>query len=94
MLKAMGVYEDQPFVYEGYVTVAFLWAALIIYNLASYMLRNPLYGSVFIWVLLAINSELVTNKPQMTMIKYHVEDLLLIIQGISMVFLWTWLFVE
>ena len=91
MLKSMGLaYPNIEYVYEGYLTVGVLWVGLIIYNLASYIERNPIYGSVLIWVLLAIRDEIVTEKPQFTMIRDHVTAQL-IIHGISMVALWSWL---
>lgn len=72
MLKSMGVaYPNIEYNYEGYLSVGTLWVGLIIYNLASFLERNPLYGSVYIWVLLAIRNEIVTNKPQMTMHEDH-----------------------
>merc|ERR1711907_684071 len=86
-------YPNIESVYEGYMTVGVLWVALVIYNLASYMERNPLYGSVFIWVLLAIRNEIMTNKAHFTMILDTVNALL-VIHGISMVSLWTWLACE
>jgi len=91
MLKAMGLAAPNiPSEYEEYMTVGVLWVALVIYNSASYVERNPLYGSIFIWVLLAIRSEILTNKAQYTMIEENLTALL-IIHGISMVSLWTWL---
>jgi len=40
---------------ESTWAVNILYIALFIYVLASFMERNPLYGAVYIWVLIAIN---------------------------------------
>lgn len=44
---------------EEELTIIILSVAFLIYSLASFMERNPVYGAVFIWVLAAINSEAV-----------------------------------
>jgi hypothetical protein len=64
LLKSLGLADpDIPFgMDEESVTVVILWVALAIYNLKAYMDRNPLYGSVFIWVILAIRNNIVNNK--------------------------------
>jgi len=38
-------------------TVLTLWIALVIYNIAQYSEKNPIYGAVFVWALLAITTE-------------------------------------
>ena len=38
-------------------TVAVLWIALVIYNVAQYSEKNPIFGAVFVWALLAITTE-------------------------------------
>ena len=42
------------------------WVALIIYNLCAYSEKNPLYGSVYIWVAVAIKSNLEKLHPETT----------------------------
>lgn len=94
MLKAFGVADpDIPYVDEEQITVFVLWVALAIYNLKAYSDRNPLYGSVFIWVILAIRNQIVTNEPQYTLISEN-ATYIAIIHGISMVALWSWLAAE
>lgn len=63
LLKKAGVADpDIPYVDEEQITVAIIWIALVIYNVRSYWSRNPLYGSIFIWVILAIRNNIVNNK--------------------------------
>jgi len=95
LLKSLGVADpDIPFgMDEESVTVVILWVALAIYNLKAYMDRNPLYGSVFIWVILAIRNNIVNNKAQYTSISDS-ATYIAIIHGISMVALWSWLAAE
>lgn len=78
---------------EENITVAILWVAFLIYTARSYVDRNPLYGSVLMWVILAIRNNIVTNKAQYTMISDAATQIA-IIHGISMVALWTWLSAE
>ena len=70
-----------------------LWVGLAIYNATSWLERNPLYGSVYIWVLLALRSNVVSNKSELTLLTDNVTALL-IVHGISIVSLWTWLGAE
>ena len=46
--------------------IIILYVALIIYILASFRERNPLYAGVYIWVLLAIRSERVDTPSIQT----------------------------
>lgn len=78
---------------EEQITVAIIWVALVIYNLRAYWDRNPLYGSVFIWVILAIRNNIINNKSQYTLISES-ATWIAIIHGISMTGLWTWVFAE
>jgi len=94
LLKASGMAD--PNIYwlnEEQITVGILWVAFLIYNVRSYVDRNPLYGSILIWVILAIRSNIVNNKAQYTMISDAATQIA-ILHGISMVFLWTWLSAE
>ena len=77
MLKLFGV-EDPDGVLWGLIdeeqmTIAILFIAQIIYNLASYTEMNPLYGSVFIWVITAIRNNVVDNKADLTELKKWTE---------------------
>jgi len=77
MLKLFGV-EDPDGVLWGLIdeeqmTIAILFIAQIIYNLASYTEMNPLYGSVFIWVITAIRNNVVDNKVDLTELKKWTE---------------------
>ena len=62
--------------------------ALAIYNLASYIELNPLYGSVFIWVVVAIRSNIDTNFTQYTTLKKY-SEYIAIFQALSMTALWS-----
>jgi|TARA_B110000285_G_scaffold195272_1_gene225456 translocator protein len=90
LLKALGL-ADPNILYgfnEENLTETVLWVALVIYNLFAYSQRNPLYGSIFIWVTLAIKSELLDKHADLT----SLIDTLTTISGIqivSMVVLWT-----
>lgn len=65
LLKISGISDPDVSTLYGFdeeqITVLILTVAFIIYNLASWIELNPLYGSVFIWVVMAIRSEIVTN---------------------------------
>ena len=92
MLKSLGV-SDPIFggaVTEEQITIAILWIALLIYNAEAYIDRNPLYGSVFIWVIMAIRNNVVENKPQYSAIADNATAIA-IIHDVSMVALWTYL---
>ena len=55
MLKRFGVADPNiSFLNEEQWTVIILYIALVIYNLAASIEINPLFGSVFIWVITAI----------------------------------------
>lgn len=91
MLKSLGVaYPNITSEQDEYFTVAVLWVALVIYNLASFVERNPLFGSVYIWVLIALRYKIDTEKPQLTLVKDNATAAL-IIHGITMVSLLSWL---
>jgi hypothetical protein len=90
LLKALGL-KDPNIMYgftEEKLTELVLWVAFVIYNLFAYSQRNPLYGSIFIWVTLAIKSELLDKHPDLTSL---IDELTTIsgIQIVSMVVLWT-----
>ena len=70
-----------------------VWIALIIYNLCAYSLRNPLYGSIYIWATVAIKSKLEKIYPDT---KNLISDLGTItdIHTLSMVVLWSLLSAE
>jgi len=58
---------DIPFgLDEEQLTIGVLWTAFTIYNVAAFAERNPLFGGVFIWVILAIRNNVETNKSQYT----------------------------
>jgi len=78
---------------EESLTQIIVWVALIIYNAVAYSERNPLYGSLYIWVALAIRSKLYKLHPDLTSL---IDDLTTItgIQIVSMVVLWTLLAAE
>ena len=91
MLKAMGLADPNiTSEQDEFITIGVLWVGFLIYNLTSWIERSPLYGSVYIWVLFALRSEVVSNKSQLTKLTDNVTALL-IAHGISMVSLWSWL---
>jgi benzodiazapine receptor len=51
-LQSVGMTNDQQT-----WGIIILWVAIVIYNIASFMERNPLYGIVFLWPLFAIIKE-------------------------------------
>jgi len=89
MLKNLGFKDPTiPRFDEEQISIAILAVAFAIYNAASYIELNPLYGSVFIWVIVAIRSNIVNNKSQYTDLE-AVSSYLAIFQSISMTALWT-----
>merc|ERR1711924_287336 len=47
---------------EEQISIPILWVACIIYNVYSYREWNPLYGTVFIWMVTAIRNNLLKHK--------------------------------
>ena len=97
LLKFFGVTEEEDpnnvfwgLINEEQTTIIILYVATFIYNLASYTEMNPLYGSVFIWVVTAIRSNIVNNKPENTALTANTEYIA-IYQAISMTILWSYL---
>jgi hypothetical protein len=89
MLKFFGVADpDIPYVNEEQITVGILFVAMAIYNLAAWTELNPLYGSVFIWVVMAIRSNIINNKPENTFLTEYSEYIALA-QALSMTALWS-----
>jgi hypothetical protein len=60
---------------------------------ASYFELNPLYGSVFIWVLIAIRYEILNETPEYTAFLMNL-NILGILQSVSMAALTIYLTVE
>ena len=87
LLKFFGVDDLGP-INEEQATVGILYIAFFIYNLASYSELNPLLGSVFIWVVTAIRSNIMNNKPEYTLLKEQTEYIALA-QTLSMTLLWS-----
>ena len=44
---------------------------MAIYNVATYVERNPLYGGIYIWVIFAIRNNVETYKSQYTDLLLH-----------------------
>jgi len=55
-LKLLGMKNPNAGFDESTWTVIMLYVALIVYVLASFMERNPLFGAVYIWVVFAIRT--------------------------------------
>jgi len=66
---------------------------LVVYNAVAWKERNPLFGSLYIWVTLAIKSEIVAKYPSFSSLLETVE-INAGIQIVSMVVLWSLLSAE
>jgi len=90
LLKRIGLADpDIPYGFtEENLTQLVAWVALIIYNLVAYTERNPLYGSIYIWVTLAIKSNLEEKHPDLTSL-INTLSTITYIHTISMVVLWS-----
>lgn len=93
MLKAFDFADPDIPVDEETMTVIILWVALVIYNVATYLERNPLFGGVFIWVILAIHHNIVNNKSELEKIENN-SVLIGMIHCISMFGFTTYLAIE
>ena len=62
LLKSFGVADPNIPIDEETSTCIILWVALIIYNVATYLERNPLFGGIYIWAIFAIHHNIVNNK--------------------------------
>jgi len=71
-LKHFG-FEGWSWYSEEAITITILYIAWGIYTLASYIELNPLYGAVFIWVCLAIRSDILSDRPQYETLQANVE---------------------
>ena len=63
---------------EEAITITILYVAGLIYNLASFIEFNPLYGAVlavFIWVVVAIRYDVITERPQNEDLQVNLEYL-------------------
>lgn len=54
LLKCYGISDESMAIDETKFTIAILCVADAVYMFASYMSRNPLFASIYIWVLFAI----------------------------------------
>ena len=59
-------YEFEGFEWysEESITITILYVAWLIYTLATYIELNPLYGAVYVWVVVAIRYDVITERPQ------------------------------
>jgi hypothetical protein len=55
-LKSIGMKDPSAGLGETTWVVVILYVALVVYVLASFMERNPLYGGIYIWALFAIRN--------------------------------------
>jgi hypothetical protein len=56
-LKAVGVKDPNSGFAESTWACIIFYVAWVIYTLVSFMERNPLYGAVYIWVVVAIRDK-------------------------------------
>ena len=87
MLKSFGVEDGET------LSIIILWIALVIYNVVTCIERNPLFGGVFIWVILAIHHNIVNNKSELEKIENN-SVLIGMIHCISMFGFTTYLAIE
>jgi len=85
MLKSWGLVDGSIFwgLDEESLGVVVLYVAWAIYNVAAYSERNPLYGSVLIYVIYAIYDNIVTNKSYYTSLETNTM-IILVLQILSM----------
>jgi len=88
MLKSFGFNAADSGINEVNFGIAILITAECVYIAAGYMYSNPLYSSVYIWVLFAIkaNSEAMSYTDVTT-----TTDVLLIVHGCYIIALSVWL---
>ena len=92
-LKFFGYADPDIPISEQTLSIVMLYVAAFVYNLASYVELNPLYGSVFIWVIYAVRNEIITLKPENTTLKSNL-DYFGIFQALSMTGLTSFLAAE
>ena len=94
-LQTFGNGTYNPYLFgltEEAVTVMVAWVAFFIYNVIAYTQRNPAYGFVFLWAVIAIWYNIQTDFPANTYpILTENTIIIAVLQGISMVGLTTWL---
>lgn len=74
MLKFFGVQDPNlTWLDEEQLSVGLLWIAFGIYNLASYIELNPVFGAIFLWVVFTIRNKLMEEKPDKTMLISNLE---------------------
>lgn len=88
VLRSYGVSGGD--VEEENTTIVILWVAFAIYNAAAWAEWNPLFGSVFIWVIMAIYyTQITTYDSEYTALMKNCI-IIAIMHGISMVIEWTY----
>jgi len=87
--KAWDFMNFMMFTTEEVWTTIIIWVAELIYLTAAYSERNPLFGSVFLWVLSAILEKTVTYKSQNTIIITNVS-IILGLHAVAMAALWAY----
>ena len=67
MLKSFG-FNSIGIFSEEQITVVVLWIAFVIYNVKAFWTQNPLFGSVYEWVIIALWWNITSYKSQYTSI--------------------------
>lgn len=68
MLKSFGAETLGGIITESELAVYVLWAVFALYSVGTFLGKNPMYGSILIWVILAIRQnqsaypEIVSNS--------------------------------
>jgi len=82
-LKSVGMKDPSAGLSETTWVVVIFYVALVIYILASFMERNPLYGGVYIWVLMAIRNRQASYSDIQTNAMIAVIILIISLVGIT-----------
>jgi hypothetical protein len=74
MLKGFGLFKDTMGAEQTWAIVN-LWVAFVMYNIVQGYERNPIYGGVFIWVLLAIK-DCVSTKEGLAALESNLQNMI------------------
>jgi uncharacterized protein YhhL (DUF1145 family) len=85
--------KDLMFITEDEWAITILWVAEVIYELASWTDRNPVYGCVYLWALAGILEETVSHKSDKTDLITNIS-VVIGVHAISMMVLFGYLVFE
>jgi len=55
-------FSELSWLSEEYISIGIIYIAAVIYNVASYIELNPLFGAVFIWVIVAVRDDVIKEN--------------------------------